>query len=178
MKFKDSYYQGSIKLHYLDNLNSSKEFLIIFPPGAQDARFVYELNLPNTLSKRIISISYPSRYRSDNLYEKTNLVSIVNILIEFLEFISTAHKPSSITILGCSFGTMIATKIIQKQYYDNNKMIKRLIFINPGEFFPKLINRILYYSFLPANYISLYAKFLRLLVTDLLRVHKKTKFSR
>jgi len=175
MKFSDKYLNSDgIKIHYLDNDINSDELIVILPPGFYDARFIDDLKL-NIDNKRFISITYPSRYKSDELSDTNSVEKISDYILKFLEkFLINNKEIKNIKIIGFSFGTTIATIIVQK--LDSSIYKCELCFVNPGEYFNKKLKSFLKFMFSPARKYSLYRKFLKLVLCNITNTFDSTYF--
>jgi len=175
--FKDKFIKTNFgKIHLLDNGIRSKNLILIFPPGFQDARFVKTLRLNSAIkSSRLIAISYPSRYKSERINSYDYLGRLVEACFEILEKLDL-NKYSSIRFVGFSFGTMIITRLFQEKLTNLKTKNIKIILITPGEYFSKLKRKFLINMFKPAIHNLGYAKFLKKILTYKSEIFDKNQF--
>ncbi len=161
---------NKISIHYLDNNANSENLVVIFPPGIQDARFINELNLNN--KERIICLSYPSRYKSSILNENNSIEVIAKYCTDFLRIYLKENRISHIKLVGFSFGSAVAMKLIENNFIH----VDKIVLVNTGEFFNKNTKQILRYIFIPALNNYYYAKVLKLILCKFLKVFKEEYF--
>lgn len=159
------------KIHFLDNKAQSSNLYIIFPPGATDARFIYQIRSIFTKSNaRIISISYPSRFKSSRIEGFDSIDSISEYLYKFLKKLLYSSSNYSINIMAFSFGTAVVTRLLQ----NHSELFKpdtpvRIVLVNGGEFFGEKASEIFKRLFEPALNNSKYLKILRLIITTVFK---------
>lgn len=170
--FRDSYFSvGDKKIHYLDNLVNSDSLLIVFPPGYFDARFVKNLHSLIPEEIRVISITYPSRYKSSRLFENNTLEEIASLIHAPIKELAERFK--NVYIISFSFGTAISTLVASKKIPN----LKENFLINAGEFFPVKLKNLLIKMFLPAINHKRLVRFYKYVLCDLIKLFPKHFFS-
>ena len=153
----------------MDNNVRSKVIYLIFPPGANDARFVHQLKpLLESISHRIISISYPSRFKSSRIHGFDSIDTIAEYVYKFLKKLLINSDHLDIRIMAFSFGTAVVTRLfqnhseIQTRFPHSNY---KLLLVNAGEFFGEKATYIFKSLFEPALNNKKYLRILRYFVT-------------
>jgi len=171
--------KNGILIHYLDNCVASDKLVVIFPPGIEDARFVMKIDIETQLKNhRIISITYPSRYKSTHISGEDTIDRMNCNIVEVLEEIMLEVQPKKVVLVGFSFGTMIVTRLLQKYAVRLSKRAEdiKVILVNPGEFFPPRIKKLLLFLFKPAYKSEAYRKILKFALVNVAHVFSEDSF--
>ncbi len=133
---------GETYSYWTNGNKNTKKILVLLPPSSSMGNYFakYAEQIPNVL---IISPDYPGRGETSRIKEfdtSERLARRVSILLKYL----IGNK--EFTVVGPSFGGMIATKLAE----DNSLKINNLFLVATGEFFAPDQQSIFHLIFYPA----------------------------